>query len=151
MKEGETETVSTPVDGEAKTEGAETKVEEEKKKEEEVDNTLTLEEFQKQQAEKRKNLPNFRPESAPAATAPAAVKGDKKKKEKKTKEVKPGETLSIQEFLADRADELNKQRENERDSRGRGRGPRPSGRGRGKRQDAPNLKDEKAFPSLSGK
>lgn len=152
IKEGETtEQPETPtqVEGETKVEG---EVKEDKKKEEEVDNTLTLEEYQKQQAERRKNLPNLgRPESAPAAVTTTTT--DKKKKEKKEKTAAPGETLSIQEFLKDRAEELNKQRENDRERGGRGRGRQSGGRGRGgqKRQDAPNLKDEKAFPSLSGK
>jgi len=146
IKEGEI--VGTPVDGE-KTEG-EAKVEkEEKKVEEEVDNTLTLEEYQKQQREKRKLLPNFKGEPvAPIVEAPVV----EKKKEKKEKTVKPGDTLSIQEFLKDRAEELNKQRDAERDRGGRGRGRGQRGTGRGsKRQDAPDLKDQKAFPSLSGK
>jgi hypothetical protein len=144
--EGETVETPTVQEGEVKTEGAEaTKVEDDKKKkeEEEVDNTLTLDEYFKQQAEKRKNLPGAKAETAAVATT------EKKKKEKVTP--KPGDTLSIQEFLADRAEQLNQVRENERERGGRGRG-RGGGRTRTTKQGpAPNLKDEKAFPSLSAK
>jgi hypothetical protein len=150
----EEEKVETPTqeDAETKTEG-EGKVDEtaDKAKTEEVDNTITLDEYQKQQEEKRKALLALRPESAPAATTTTTTAAAEKKKKKK-KAAKVGGPVPIQEFLKDRVDLLNQARENEREQQRRGRG-RGGARGssRPKRQDAPNLKDTKAFPSLTGK
>ncbi|KAL0476690.1 ribonucleoprotein complex subunit [Acrasis kona] len=103
---------------------------------------LSLDDYKKQLAEKRKALPNAKPE-------PEVKAVEKKKKTKK--EPKAGEAQSIQTFLADRADELQRKADEERSQRYNKHNNRQNQAPRKKQQPAPSHDDLKAFPSLGSK